>query len=425
MNVIESLVLQRRLLIIFIVSCSVSMSCSHKEVIPDESIVQKFYAVHRDSIYWFSSSERVDRATEWLAEIRLAEREGFAITSDSINRLLTALSNRLELNPALKAKTDQNITALILDFLKFLQQGNIVFDFDEVAVHRDSVYLAQFINLPIDKPVSTIISELDCKDPDYLVLKQYLNDSIDIADTLRYKTVVLGMNYRKYLTVNRQPEYILVNIPFAEVEYYKHNELVLKMRSVMGKKLKPTPTIASYITSIVTFPFWNVPRGIGVKEILPKVQKDEAYLEQHNFDVVDAKGNVLNDSELHWKSYNTKNFPYYFRQSTGIDNSLGVLKFNMNNPFSIFLHATSYQGSFANDYRFLSHGCVRLEKPFALADALMRGNLNLEELKKGKANTRPTTLTLPDSLPVFIIYMPIRIVGSQVALLDDVYGLVK
>lgn len=422
---IESLVLRRRLLIIFIVSCSVAMSCSRKEVVPEESIVQKFYAVHRDSMYWLSSDERAARASEWLTEIRLAEREGFAITSDSINRLLTALSDRLELDPALKAKTDQNITALILDFIKFLQQGNIVFDFDEIAVHRDSVYLTQFINLPIDKPVSTIISDLDCKDPDFLVLRNYLNDSISIADTLRYKTIVLGMNYRKYLTVNRQPEYILVNIPLAEVEYYKQNELVLKMRSVMGRKLKPTPTIASYITSIVTFPFWNVPREIGVKEILPKVQKDEAYLEQHNFDVVDAKGNVLNDSQLHWKSYNAKNFPYYFRQSTGINNSLGVLKFNMNNPFSIFLHATSYQGSFANDFRFLSHGCVRLEKPFALADALMRGNLNLEELKKGKANTRPTTLTLPDSLPVFIIYMPIRIVGSQVALLDDVYGLVK
>ena len=133
MNVIESLVLRRRLLIIFIVSCSVAMSCSRKEVVPEESIVQKFYAVHRDSMYWLSSDERAARASEWLTEIRLAEREGFAITSDSINRLLTALSDRLELDPALKAKTDQNITALILDFIKFLQQGNIVFDFDEIG----------------------------------------------------------------------------------------------------------------------------------------------------------------------------------------------------------------------------------------------------------------------------------------------------
>lgn len=425
MNMIENLILRRRLLILFILICSVSMSCSHKEVLQEESLVQKFYAVQHDSIYWFSSGERAERAIEWLSEIKLYEYEGFAITSDSINQLVTVLSQRIKLDPVVKSKADQQITALILDFIKFLQQGNIVFDFDEVSVHRDSVYLTQFLNLPNDKPVSQLVAELNCKDPDYLVLKKYLNDSINVTDTLRYKTVVLGMNYRKYLTVNRQPEYILVNIPIAEVEYYKNNELVLKMRSVMGKKQKPTPTIASYLTSIVTFPFWNVPRGIGVKEILPKVQKDEAYLEQHNFDVVDSKGNVLNDSDLHWKSYNTKNFPYYFRQSTGSDNSLGVLKFNMNNPYSIFLHATSYQGSFASDFRYLSHGCVRLEKPFALADALMRGNLNLEELKRGKANTRPTTLTLPDSLPVFIIYMPVRVEGNQVALLDDVYGLVK
>ena len=97
---IESLVLRRRLLIIFIVSCSVAMSCSRKEVVPEESIVQKFYAVHRDSMYWLSSDERAARASEWLTEIRLAEREGFAITS-CVNKILRSKHFSVRLDPNL------------------------------------------------------------------------------------------------------------------------------------------------------------------------------------------------------------------------------------------------------------------------------------------------------------------------------------
>lgn len=33
-----------------------------------------------------------------------------------------------------------------------------------------------------------------------------------------------------------------------------------------------------------------------------------------------------------------RDFPYFFRQPTGADNSMGVSKFNIQNPFSIFLH---------------------------------------------------------------------------------------
>ena len=159
------------------------------------------------------------------------------------------------------------------------------------------------------------------------------------------------------------------------------------MKSVVGRKKNPTPTIASYITNIVTFPFWNVPFSIASKELLPKVQKDESYLERNNFEVVDGKGNAIDDSDLNWDSYTEKNFPYFFRESTGPNNSLGVLKFNLGNPFSIYLHDTNSKSGFAKDSRFLSHGCVRLEKPIELADLLTRGKVNVWELKTGQKDT--------------------------------------
>jgi len=155
------------------------------------------------------------------------------------------------------------------------------------------------------------------------------------------------------------------------------------------------------------------------------LQKDESYLERNNFEVVDAKGNVVDDSDLNWDSYTEKTFPYFFRESTGPNNSLGVLKFYLQNPFSIYLHDTNSKGAFAKDSRFLSHGCIRLEKPIELADLLTRGEIDERELKTGKKDTESKTIKLDRKVQVFIVYMPVIVDGQKVTFLNDIYDLVK
>lgn len=413
----------------FFLICLIAFGCKQQpqpiNITTEDPMVRKFYAVNHGSIYWFSSGKNRRKATEWLNTIESKNRFGMVFNKRQTDQIRAALSNNSRIDSTLKGETDQQITGLVLNFLKELQEGKVRFDYDEVSVPRDSVYIYQLINSKSREPVSEIISRLDCKDYDYLVLQKYLEDSISTTDTLKYKKVVLAMNYRRYLTVNHQPEYVLVNIPTAEAEYYRNGLLELKMRTVPGKKINRTPTIASHITSIVTFPAWNVPHRIAVNEILPKVHLDEFYLEQHNFEVVDARGNVLNDSLLNWAGYTAKNFPYFFRQSTGANNSLGVIKFDLKSPYSIFLHATSWQGVFEKKFRFLSHGCIRMEKPFELANALLRGEIDIQELKLGKKNTESTIIDLPVKVPVYLIYVPVTVTGNKVALIDDVYGLVQ
>jgi len=406
-------------------SCLIYNSFAQQPVKLQDTIVQKFYAINHQQLYWLSSDKNMRRAFEWLTAIETTDHSGLGSIKQQIDQIRTAFYSHLTIDSAFVAQTDRQVTSMVLNYIKDLQQGNITFDYDRISSPLDTVYIYQLMNSKKRGSVSKIVSKFDCKDHDYLVLKKYLKDSIKEKDTLKYKIILLAMNYRRYLTANHQFEYILVNIPAAEAEYFYDDSLQLKMRTVVGKKKTPTPTIASYITSIVTFPSWNVPFSIAVKEILPKVQKDENYLEQHNFEVVDAKGNEVEESRLNWEAYNETNFPYYFRQSTGADNSLGVLKFDLQDPFSIFLHATSWQGAFAKDDRFLSHGCVRLEKPFELANALLRGKIDIDELKNGKKNTESNLLKLDRKIPTFIIYMPVTIVGNKVTFLQDIYGLIK
>lgn len=415
----------RNLLLLAMISSFASNIIAQNPASENDRMVQKFYEINGQQLHWFSANKNIKNAGHWLTMLSSADDFGIVVNKLQISKLQTDIKNHRALNVNAKVETDKQITGLVLSFLKALQEGNVTFEYDEVSVPRDSVYIFQLLSSKPRGSVSKLVSQLECKDHDYVVLKKYLHDSINSGDTFKYKTVVLALNYLRYLSVFHQTEYIIANIPTTEVEYYKDDMLVLKMRSVVGKKANPTPVMASYISSIVTFPHWNVPYTVAVNEILPKIQKDADYLEQHNFEVVDAKGNAVDDSELNWLDYSEKNFPYFFRQSTGADNALGVLKFNLQNPFSIFLHSTSWQGAFNKDFRFLSHGCIRLEKPFDLADALLRGNLDVDELKRGKENTESKTIKLPQKVPTFIIYVPVMVNGGQVIFLQDVYKLIK
>jgi hypothetical protein len=410
---------------IVLVICFISNGYSQQDSLREEAMVKSFYAAKHDSLYWFKSKESLNKATDWLLTMEASETFGVRMDKTHSDNIRAALLGNKTINEKFKVERDRQITGAVLSFIKLLQEGTVHFDYDLVSAPNDSVFVDQLIDWNVTEPVSQTISKLECKDHDYLVLKKYLNDSIATLDSIKRKKLLLAMNYRRYLFFNRSAEYIVVNIPETEAYYYKSNFLKLKMRAVVGRKDKPTPTIASYMTNIVTFPHWNVPHTIGVKEILPKVQWNDNYLEQNSYDVINGRGKLVDESTVNWKSYNANNFPYYFRQATGPRNAMGVIKFNLQNPFDIFLHSTSSPAAFAKDLRFLSHGCIRLEKPLDLAKVLLPDKIDIKKLKSGKKNTVSETIRLPNKIPVFIIYQPVTVVGDKVAFLQDSYGLIK
>ena len=415
-----------KILFVIILVTSIFNNCvAQKSLKIEDSVILKFYEINKQKLYWFSSARNLGKAIEWVAMMEASKDLGFASNIVQINKILNEYKNANKIDSIFIKETDIQITAAVLNYLKVLHQGDVIFDYDEVNSINDTAYIYQLLSFRKRSSVSKIVKKLDCKDADYLILKKFLTDSLSLNDTINYKTILLAMNYRRYINSTHQSEYIVVNIPATEAEYYKNNKLQLKMRTVVGKTKTPTPTIASYLNNIICFPSWNVPYSIAVKELLPKVQKNENYLEQNSIDVLDAKGNVVEESDLYWNSYTETNFPYYFRQSTGSHNALGVIKFDFQNPFSIFLHATSWQGVFEKENRFLSHGCIRLEKPFELANAILNGELDIEELKKGKENTKSRKIQLSKKIPVYIIYVPVKVTNGSVFFLEDIYHLIK
>ena len=62
--------------------------------------------------------------------------------------------------------------------------------------------------------------------------------------------------------------------------------------------------------------------------------------------------------------------------------SLGVVKINFNNDHLVYMHDTNHRELFVNNYRALSSGCVRIEKPLPLAEYLLKDKLKKQKVKE-------------------------------------------
>lgn len=223
-----------------------------------------------------------------------------------------------------------------------------------------------------------------------------------------------NLNFYRYLNRFSLDKYIVINIPSAWLTVFEKDEVLLEMPIIVGTKANQTPPMASYIESIVTYPYWVPTRSIVTKELLPQIKKDINYLAMNNFEVLDKNGKIIDPKNINWSAFSEKNFPYKIRQSTGCDNSLGLLKFNLVNPFSIYLHDTKHQkysqSLFAKKDRYFSHGCMRLSKPRELANLLMEKEMFDDDFMETCLKDQTTnTISLPNKIPVFILYQTMKI----------------
>jgi murein L,D-transpeptidase YcbB/YkuD len=116
---------------------------------------------------------------------------------------------------------------------------------------------------------------------------------------------------------------------------------------------------------------------------------------------------------------------FRIRQDPGPWNALGQVKFMLPNRYSVYLHDTPSRELFGRSVRTFSSGCVRLEKPLALADLLLAGDpeWSPERIRAVIARGRETTVWLPEPVPVHILYWTaFADDDGSVQFRPDVYG---
>jgi len=149
-------------------------------------------------------------------------------------------------------------------------------------------------------------------------------------------------------------------------------------------------------------------------------------LDENNYQVLNKNARVINPYTINWWSLSRNYFPYVLRQSTGCDNSLGLIKLNFYNPFTVYLHDTPAKSLFGQKERFFSHGCMRVQKAIEIGRYILRGNTVAIDTLTQKGclkNQSPITVAATEAIPVFVLYQTAWIdSAANVKLYKDVYG---
>ena len=270
-------------------------------------------------------------------------------------------------------------------------------DYDSAAKGNDSVRLSKAIKN---------FQKRNFLDEDGKVGKNTMR-VLKMSTRSRIRQIEINMERWRQEPAKYPKRYIWVNIPQFELKVIDEDTVYMKSRIVVGQPEKPTPLLESHIQYIMLYPYWNVPSSIATKEILPILKRDTSYLRKKNFDVLDWHGVIVDPATINWKRFTQKYLPYRFRQREGEDNSLGIMKFNFNNKFGVYLHDTNSKKFFKRDVRALSHGCMRLENYMELARYLIHPDSLLypvDSLLTDILREKQKQINLKKTVPIYTRY---------------------
>lgn len=217
--------------------------------------------------------------------------------------------------------------------------------------------------------------------------------------------------------------YVVVNIPAAVAEAVEGSNVKRRYTVVVGKIDRPSPTLTTMITTVNLNPTWTVPLSIVKKDIVTKMRKDPNYVSRLKMRLLDAQGQEIDPKTVDWKSDRSPNFT--IRQDSGAGNALGVLRIDMPNPHSVYMHDTNHKEFFSADYRFHSSGCARVAEVRDLATWLLEDNpgWSRKELDAKIATGERVDARLTRKVPVAWVYFTGWATrDGAIHFRDDVYG---
>lgn len=432
----------------------------------------KSYYNHGGAFLWIERIGVDDRADSLLAVLRTVDGMGFTQRSfevddigrdlvrmrtldfdddeNSINNVMARLEFRLT-KSYLRYVIGQRFGFVNpyyvynrLDLLNgddSLRRSNVYRRLFDIEIERpDERFIAAALRKVCNDSVSAFLREIQPDSKLYYRLKKELGNAEGSYDRMRILCNMERCRWRKSAMPDTTGKYIVVNIP-AFTLYAKGGEDNMDMRIGCGALKTKTPLLISAINRMDVNPVWNIPYSIISKEVAPHAG-DIAYFERNRYYVVEKETGARVDIE-DLTAAMLKSGRYAVIQEGGEGNSLGRIIFRFPNNFSVFLHDTSSTGVFNRENRSVSHGCVRVQRPFDLAMFLL-GDTDewlMDKLRISMGLT-PTTergirfmrsnpeaprlvssLKVKPDVPVFILYYTIFPDNDdRLTAFPDVYG---
>ena len=227
----------------------------------------------------------------------------------------------------------------------------------------------------------------------------------------RIATIRLNLDRLKWSKVRTAKRHVIINIPDFNLYFEEEGKLIQKMKVITGTPKNPTPIFSDMVEMIVLNPYWNIPKSIIQKEMIPKLMRNPNAMARKGIEIHTGWGKdaqKISGGSVNWSKYRySKTMPYRFAQVPGYKNALGKVKFLFPNKFSVYMHDTPTKPLFKRDKRAFSHGCIRLEKPRELLRTFSTFNDNVDfdksqKILKGKKNAY---LKLQEKVPIDVVYL--------------------
>ncbi len=315
--------------------------------------------------------------------------------------------------------------------------------FDVDMEHPDDAYMKQALQRATPDSLDDYLSQV-AKHGDFY---SRLQEKLAAATDSQKRRILINMErcrWKNKLQPKADEKYVVVNVPAFHL-WAASPDTVIDMRVACGATRTKTPLLSSRITHMEVNPEWSIPMSI-IRADVARHGGDEGYFARRRYYIVNRKtGARVPASQVSAGSLYSGN--YRVVQQGGAGNSLGRIIFRFANNFSVFLHDTSSPGAFGRDNRGVSHGCVRVQRPFDLARFMMekepdewlvdrlrlsmglepetdRGRAYLDSLPRGtKAPTLVRRIDVNPRVPIIITYYTIfQTPDGQLKYYPDVYG---
>lgn len=175
--------------------------------------------------------------------------------------------------------------------------------------------------------------------------------------------------WRERQPIDKSGKYVVVNIPAFHLYAYGTGDSVMTMRIGAGSLKTKTPLLNSRIERMDVNPAWNIPMSIIKKDVARHAGSTGYFASRRYYIVERATGQRIDPAQV--TQAMLLSGAYRVAQEGGEGNALGRIIFRFANNFSVFLHDTSSRGVFSREDRGVSHGCVRVERPFDFAVFLL------------------------------------------------------
>ncbi len=383
--------------------------------LPQDSITLRKDSVLNDDFY-LQQLENIRQTGSVIPVIRSLEPEhkGYRLLKEGIQKFLDSADYReYTLVPSPGKNTEQFKKALQK---RLFEEGFIASD----SIVVDSIQLATAIKKFQQKKGIAVDGKVG----------EGTLRMLNLNDREKFIRIAISLDKYKMLPEKMPLRYVWVNLPGFQMQLIDGDSAKITSKIICGKPKTRTPLLTSNISELITYPQWVPPPSIIMKEILPAVKKNPAYLARKGFSLLDSKGEEVDPFTVDWSKYN-KGIPYKVVQGSGDANALGILKFVFSNKYSVYLHDTNQRYLFGQTMRSLSHGCVRVQEWEKLAFYMLKndavhagggGNSKVDSVRTWLQNKQKHSIALKNKIPVFIRYFTCEGKDGGIVFYDDIYG---